>query len=66
MVWKKKLKEQFNLSLQLRNFVKKDGILETEIRDIILKDVQNSLEQKINEVGAEAFKMLQNRFYSRL
>ena len=56
-----KLKEQFNLSLQLRNFVKKDGILETEIRDIILNDVQNSLEHKINEVGAEAFKMLQKQ-----
>ncbi|MFL2793313.1 MAG: preprotein translocase subunit SecA [Paracoccaceae bacterium] len=56
-----KLKEQFNLTLQLKNFVKKDGILETEIRDIILKDVQNSLEHKINEVGAEAFKMLQKQ-----
>jgi preprotein translocase subunit SecA len=57
----KKLKEQFNLSLQLGNFVKKDGILETEIRDIIVNDVQNSLEHKINEVGAEAFKMLQKQ-----
>ncbi len=56
-----KLKEQFNLSLQLRNFVKKDGILETEIRDIILNDVQNSLENKINVVGAEAFKILQKQ-----
>jgi preprotein translocase subunit SecA len=56
-----KLKEQFNLTLQVKNFVKKDGILETEIRDIILKDVQNSLENKINEVGAEAFKMLQKQ-----
>ena len=56
-----KLKEQFNLTLQLRNFVKKDGILETEIRDIILKDVQNSLEQKISEVGGEVFKTLQKQ-----
>ena len=56
-----KLKEQFNLTLQLKNFVKKDGILETEIRDIILKDVQNSLENKINEIGAEAFKILQKQ-----
>ena len=39
----------------------KDGILETEIRDIIVNDVQNSLEHKINEVGAEAFKMLQKQ-----
>ena len=56
-----KLKEQFNLTLQLENFVKKDGILETEIRDIILKDVQNSLERKKNEVGEEGFKMLQKQ-----
>ncbi|MDC3107626.1 preprotein translocase subunit SecA [Paracoccaceae bacterium] len=56
-----KLKEQFNLTLQLSDFVKKDGILETEIRDIILSGVHNSLEKKTNEVGAEAFRMLQKQ-----
>ena len=56
-----KLKDQFNLTLQLSDFVKKDGILETEIRDLILKGVQNSIEQKTNEVGSEIFKMLQKQ-----
>ena len=56
-----KLKEQFNLTLQLSDFVKKDGILETEIRDLILKGVQNSIEQKTNEVGSEVFKMLKKQ-----
>jgi preprotein translocase subunit SecA len=56
-----KLKEQFNLTLQLIDYVKKDGILETEIRDIILKGVQNSIKHKTNEVGVEVFKMLQKQ-----
>ena len=56
-----KLKEQFNLTLQLSKFVKKDGILETEIRDIILKEVQKNLQHKQVEVGEQAFKMLQKQ-----
>ena len=56
-----KLKEQFNITLSLVDFVKKDGILETEIRDMILKDVQDNLERTKNEVGDEGFKMLQKQ-----
>ena len=56
-----KLKEQFNLTIQLGKYVKKDRILETEIRDIILKEVQNNLEHKQAEVGEQAFKMLQKQ-----
>ena len=56
-----KLKEQFDLNIQLSDIVKKDGILETEIRDIILKDVQNSLDIKKREIGEQAFKMLQKQ-----
>ena len=56
-----KLKEQFNLTIPLIDFVKKDGILETEIRDMVLKDVKNSLERKKNEVGEEGFKILQKQ-----
>ena len=47
--------------MQLHDFVKKDGILETEIRDMILKDVQDNLERTKNEVGDEGFKMLQKQ-----
>ena len=56
-----KLKEQFDLTVELGHFVKKDGILETEIRDKILKDVQISLEHKKKTVGGETFKMLQKQ-----
>ena len=56
-----KLKEQFNLTVSIADFVKKDGILETEIRDMILKVVRNSLERKKNEVGEDGFKMLQKQ-----
>ena len=56
-----KLKEQFNLTVSIADFVKKDGILETEIRDMILKVVRNSLEGKKNEVGEDGFKMLQKQ-----
>ncbi len=56
-----KLKEQFNLNIQLSVYVKKDGILETEIRDAILKEVQKSLEYKNIEVGEQAFKMIQKQ-----
>ncbi len=56
-----KLKEQFDLTLELSDFVKKDGILETEIRDTILKEVQISLEHKKETVGEETFKMLQKQ-----
>ena len=56
-----KLKEQFNLTIQLSKYVKKDGILETEIRDIILKEVQKNLQHKQVEVGEQAFKMLQKQ-----
>ena len=56
-----KLKEQFNITLSLVDFVKKDGILETEIRDMILKDVQDNLERTKNEVGDGGFKMLQKQ-----
>ncbi len=56
-----KLKEQFNLTIQLSSYIEKDGILETEIRDIILKEVQNNLEHKRNEVGEQAFKMIQKQ-----
>ena len=55
------LKEQFNFAVELSEFVKKDGILETEIRDIILKEVQNNLEHKKYEVGETTFKMLQKQ-----
>ena len=56
-----KLKEQFDLTIKLSDFIKKDGILETEIRDTILQDVQNSLNQKKNEVGEQAFKAIQKQ-----
>ena len=56
-----KLKEQFNLTIQLGNYVKKDKILETEIRDIILKEVQNNLDHKKAEVGEQSFKMIQKQ-----
>ena len=56
-----KLKEQFNLTTELSDFVKKDGILETEIRDTLLRDVQISLEHKKEKVGEETFKMLQKQ-----
>jgi preprotein translocase subunit SecA len=56
-----KLKDQFNLIIQLSDLVKKDGILETEIRDVILKDIQNNLERKKIEVGEQAFKMLKKQ-----
>ena len=55
------LKDQFNLTVELSVFVKKDGILETEIRDIILKEVQNNLEHKKYEVGETTFKILQKQ-----
>ena len=45
----------------MSKYVKKDGILETEIRDIILKEVQKNLQHKQVEVGEQAFKMLQKR-----
>ena len=45
----------------MSKYVKKDGILETEIRDIILKEVQKNLEHKQVEVGEQAFKMLQKQ-----
>ena len=56
-----KLKEQFNLTIQLGNYVKKDKILETEIRDIILKEVKNNLDHKKAEVGEQSFKMIQKQ-----
>ena len=56
-----KLKEQFDLTIKLSDFIKKDGILETEIRDIILQDVQNSLDNKKREIGEQHFKMLQKQ-----
>ena len=56
-----KLKEQFNLTIQLGSYVKKDKILETEIRDIILKEVQNNLDHKKAEVGEQSFKMIQKQ-----
>ncbi len=56
-----KLSEQFNLTIQLGGYVKKDRILETEIRDIILKEVQNNLEHKKAEVGEQAFKMIKKQ-----
>ena len=56
-----KLKEQFNLTIQLGSYVKKDKILETEIRDIILKEVQNNLDHKKAEVGKQSFKMIQKQ-----
>ena len=56
-----KLKEQFNLTIQLGSYVKKDKILETEIRDIILKEVQKNLDHKKNEVGEQSFKMIQKQ-----
>ena len=56
-----KLKEQFDLNIQLSGIVKIDGILETEIRDIILKEVKNSLDYKKKEIGEQAFKMLQKQ-----
>ncbi len=56
-----KLKEQFGQDIQLSGIVKKDGILETEIRDIILKDIQNNLDNKKKEIGEQAFKMLQKQ-----
>ena len=63
----KKLNEQFNLTTKLSDFVKKDGILETEIRDKVLNDVQNNLNHKKNEIGGEALKMLQKtNFTSKL
>ena len=55
------LKDQFNLTVEISEFVKKDGILETEIRDIILKEVQNNLEHKKYEVGETTFKILQKQ-----
>ena len=55
------LKDQFNFTVELSVFVKKDGILETEIRDIILKEVQNNLEHKKYEVGETTFKILQKQ-----
>ena len=57
----KTLEEQFNFTFELSEFVKKDGILETEIRDIILKEVQSNLSYKKNEVGETTFKMLQKQ-----
>jgi preprotein translocase subunit SecA len=56
-----KLKEQFNLTIQLGDYVKKDKILETEIRDMILKEVQNNLDHKKAEVGEQSFKMIQKQ-----
>ena len=56
-----KLKEQFNLMVSISDFVKKDGILETEIRDMILEVVRNSLERKKGEVGEDGFKILQKQ-----
>ena len=56
-----KLKEQFGQTIQLSGIVKKDGILETEIRDIILKEIQNSLDFKKKEIGEQAFKILQKQ-----
>ena len=56
-----KLKEQFDINIQLSGIVKKDGILETEIRDVILKEVQNNLDYKKKEIGEQAFKMLQKQ-----
>ena len=58
-----KLKEQFNLDIELNDFSKKDGILETEIRDIILKDVQNNLDHKKTELGEQVFKVLQKQVF---
>ena len=55
------LKDQFNFTVELSVFVKKDGILETEIRDIILKEVQNNLEHKKYEVGETTFKIFQKQ-----
>ena len=55
------LKDQFNLTVEISEFVKKDGILETEIRDIILKEVQNNLEHKKYEVGETTFKIFQKQ-----
>ena len=56
-----KLKEQFDLTIELGHFVKKDGVLETEIRDKILKEVEISLVHKKKKVGVETFKMLQKQ-----
>ncbi len=56
-----KLKDQFNLTIQLGSYVKKDRILETEIRDIILKEVQDNLDHKKAEVGEQSFKMIQKQ-----
>ena len=53
-----KLKEQFGQTIQLSGIVKEDGILETEIRDIILKEVKNSLDYKKKEIGEQAFKVV--------
>ena len=61
-----KLKEQFDLTIKLSDFIKKDGILETEIRDIILKDVQNSLESKKEKLANKLLKLFKNRFYFKL
>ena len=55
------LKELFNLDFELSEFVKKDGVLETEIRDNILEDVQNELANKRSQVGEQAFKMIQKQ-----
>ncbi len=56
-----KLEDLFNLEMKLSDYVKKDGVLEAEIRDIILKEVQTSLDYKRNEVGEQSFKMLQKQ-----
>ena len=61
-----KLKEQFNLTVQLSDFVKKDGILETEIRDRVLKDVQSSIEHKKMRLEKKDLKCFKNKFYSKL
>ncbi|GIR96351.1 MAG: hypothetical protein CM15mP98_13210 [Paracoccaceae bacterium] len=62
-----KLKEQFDLTIKLSDIVKKDGILETEIRDIILKDVQNNLDQKKKEkLANKLLKLFKNKFYFKL
>ncbi|MDC3068193.1 SEC-C metal-binding domain-containing protein, partial [Paracoccaceae bacterium] len=55
------LKNLFNMEVDLKTIVKKDGILETEVRDIIVSEVEKNINIKINEVGKEVFKDLQKQ-----
>ena len=53
----------FDLNLPIEDWVKEDGVLETDIRDSILEKTGDLLKNKQEMLGSETFKMIQKQIF---